>query len=256
MTIHELDRLTNIIIKDFIKELFGLDYNDIILPKNIPIILSSKNMYGSGAFLLPQNNELLQNSFEEGIIVLNGKFYNTLLSNVTDSDYDINNLIVTLIHEKIHANKVVMTNYSAFGCQDNHNLNDTSLLEEYNHLLQKQDVYIDPIQDKKSFDQFFEVLDEALVELISILAFRMFKNKKAKRNETIMDMIKIINQRCEKDDDIKIITNIMIRHNDLDLLKWAIYPLEFQEYDMMYDYFNQYVTTNDMMYVKKMYKKR
>ena len=39
MTIHELDRLTNIIIKDFIKELFGLDYNDIILPKNVPIIL-------------------------------------------------------------------------------------------------------------------------------------------------------------------------------------------------------------------------
>lgn len=70
MTIHELDRLTNIIIKDFIKELFGLDYNDIILPKNVPIILSSKNMYGSGAFLLPQSNELLQNSFEEGIIVL------------------------------------------------------------------------------------------------------------------------------------------------------------------------------------------
>lgn len=33
MTIHELDRLTNIIIKDFIKELFGLDYNDIILQK-------------------------------------------------------------------------------------------------------------------------------------------------------------------------------------------------------------------------------
>lgn len=122
MTIHELDRLTNIIIKDFIKELFGLDYNDIILPKNVPIILSSKNMYGSGAFLLPQSNELLQNSFEEGIIVLNGKFYNTLLGNVTDSDYDIDNLIVTLIHEKIHANKVVMTNYSAFGCQDNHNL--------------------------------------------------------------------------------------------------------------------------------------
>ena len=156
MTIHELDRLTNIIIKDFIKELFGLDYNDIILPKNVPIILSSKNMYGSGAFLLPQSNELLQNSFEEGIIVLNGKFYNTLLGNVTDSDYDIDNLIVTLIHEKIHANKVVMTNYSAFGCQDNHNLNDTSLLEEYNHLLQKQDVYIDPIQDKKIFDQIFE----------------------------------------------------------------------------------------------------
>lgn len=178
------------------------------------------------------------------------------MENVTDSDYDINNLIVTLIHEKIHANKVVMTNYSAFGCQDNHNLNDTSLLEEYNHLLQKQDVYIDPIQDKKSFDQIFEVLDEALVELISILAYRMFKNKKAKRNETIMDMIKIINQRCENDDDIKIITNIMIRHNDLDLLKWAIYPLEFQEYDMMYDYFNQYVTANDMMDVKKMYKKR
>lgn len=175
---------------------------------------------------------------------------------VTDSDYDINNLIVTLIHEKIHANKVVMTNYSAFGCQDNHNLNDTSLLEEYNHLLQKQDVYIDPIQDKKIFDQIFEVLDETLVELISILAYRMFKNKKAKRNETIMDMIKIINQRCENDDDIKIITNIMIRHNDLDLLKWAIYPLEFQEYDMMYDYFNQYVTANDMMDVKKMYKKR
>ena len=120
----------------------------------------------------------------------------------------------------------------------------------------KQDVYIDPIQDKKSFDQIFEVLDEALVELISILAYRMFKNKKAKRNETIMDMIKIINQRCENDDDIKIITNIMIRHNDLDLLKWAIYPLEFQEYDMMYDYFNQYVTANDMMDVKKMYKKR
>ena len=178
------------------------------------------------------------------------------MGNVTDSDYDINNLIVTLIHEKIHANKVVMTNYSAFGCQDNHNLNDTSLLEEYNHLLQKQDVYIDPIQDKKIFDQIFEVLDETLVELISILAYRMFKNKKAKRNETIMDMIKIINQRCENDDDIKIITNIMIRHNDLDLLKWAIYPLEFQEYDMMYDYFNQYVTANDMMDVKKMYKKR
>lgn len=100
------------------------------------------------------------------------------------------------------------------------------------------------------------MLDETLVELISILAYRMFKNKKAKRNETIMDMIKIINQRCENDDDIKIITNIMIRHNDLDLLKWAIYPLEFQEYDMMYDYFNQYVTANDMMDVKKMYKKR
>ena len=59
MTIHELDRLTNIIIKDFIKELFGLDYNDIILPKNVPIILSSKNMSGSGAFLLSQSNELL-----------------------------------------------------------------------------------------------------------------------------------------------------------------------------------------------------
>lgn len=256
MTIQELDKLTNVIIKDFIKELFGLDYDDIILPENIPIILSSQKMYGLGAFLLPQSKELVQYSFDKGIIVLNGNFYNTLLENVTDSDYDINNLIVTLIHEKIHANKVVMTNYSAFSSQNYYNLTATSLVEEYNSLLQKQEVYIDPIQDKESFNQFYKTLDEAMVELISILAYRMFKNKKAKRNETIMEMVKVINQRCDKDDDIKIVTNIMIRHNNLDLLKWAIYPLEYQEYDIMYDYFNQYVMDKDKNDVKELHKKR
>ena len=256
MTIQELDKLTNVIIKDFIKELFCLDYDDIILPENIPIILSSQKMYGLGAFLLPQSKELVQYSLDKGIIVLNGNFYNALLRHDTDSDYDINNLVVTLIHEKIHANKVVMTNYSTFSSQNYHNLTATSLVEEYNSLLQKQEVYIDPIQDKESFNQFYKTLDEAMVELISILAYRMFKNKKAKRNETIMEMVKVINQRCDKDDDIKIVTNIMIRHNNLALLKWAIYPLEYQEYDIMYDYFSRYVMNKDKNDIKELHKKR
>lgn len=117
---------------------------------------------------------------------------------------------------------------------------DENKKEEYNE-------YVKSELEKESFRNDFHYdkmesqrkVDEALVETMAITACLSFLNKKS-----IMDIVKDLNQGY-KGDDVVGITGIISRHNDLELFKWMMDPLEYSKYDVNYDYFEHYINDND-----------
>ncbi len=100
---------------------------------------------------------------------------------------------------------------------------------------------------RKKLDKQKEI-DESLVECISILAY---KNNILKTKGEQVDIWKNIEQLKEatKDGDrreknVSLICEIMMKHHNLDLIKWIFFPLESEFGDVHYDYFENY-TKND-----------
>lgn len=274
MEVKEIDQLTNQIIKNFIKRLFDLECDDISLAEDVSIEFSEMSVPG---LLLPPFSKDLEvylrgkrvlskwASYSKGMILLNKKFEGALRGE-EEPEYDYEELITTLVHEKIHANVIVMTNkYFPDYVSRNGIMYDSrnSFISKYNMILSKKDeiTYCDPIQnvykkelrdndiilssDYRQAMEFSENLNEVLVELVALIASLMYFDYERNKNKSIMDIIKFINVRCNNGDAIKEITNIIINHNNLDLLKWTIYPLEYQQYDFMYDYFEHYRKASD-----------
>ena len=85
------------------------------------------------------------------------------------------------------------------------------------------------------------IIDEALVETMAIVAYQLHN----KQTDDIMGIIKDINENYDAD-DIKAITSIILRHNDLELFRWMIDPLSYQINYINYDYFKNYIIKEDI----------
>lgn len=94
---------------------------------------------------------------------------------------------------------------------------------------------------------FQEHVNEALVEIVTQLAFRQWIHK----NEDLMDSIRKLQNH--HDFHIKSMVNIILRHNDLELIKWTINPLYYQNFDLTYDYFGKYINNDDLHDVETFY---
>ncbi len=84
-------------------------------------------------------------------------------------------------------------------------------------------------------------IDEALIAIMSIITWKMHEQN----NNNIRSIVEYINQKT-KQKDIKSMTNIILKHNDLELFKWMIEPLTYQKNDIHYDFFNEYIDTEDL----------
>lgn len=94
-------------------------------------------------------------------------------------------------------------------------------------------------------------IDEALVEMMTLTACKLYQNKEREKSTDIWDMIKDVEKSFEGD-DIEIICKIMLKHHDLELFKWMIDPIEYSYGDIHYDFFEKY-TEGDEELVSQIY---
>lgn len=277
IVINMINKKTTEILKNFIQELCGIDYNDIVVADDFYIryqYKSPRDMQNNfdGEFIPPVSETLRlyledepsltidkKELYNQGMILIEGPFTNLMeiyKDKVKAKDL-LDELMTTILHEKIHANRVIMTNRPFVTYEVAY---DESLEASVNKVIYadvEEDIYKKRIKSGTALNyseyetamKEQKCIDEALVELIAIISYRLFLNKSRNRNESIMSIIKSINS-CYGDSDeidhIKAITNIIIRHNNLDLLKWMISPLEYQGFDLTYDYFGYYKREEDI----------
>ena len=272
MDLKKIKKTTDQMIKHFVDAL-GLDGEYYISCMDCPIVFGST--LGLGKFysaeapdlkihlehmLIPekQKKEILKT----GLIVINSSY----LKKEMDAEF-----ISTIIHETFHSNRMLLIN-----TQNKPDPDIESVLDYKNRFVQTSDghepLYADANQeivhgsidnsrnaiaeiknlgyDKQieltDFDdkvylkrELYQYVDETLVELMALLSIYLVKQD----STDVMDMIKRINRNFEG--DIKSITNIIIRHDNLDLLKWMLDPLTYQADDITYDYLKFYLNDDD-----------
>lgn len=272
MDLKKIKNVTDQMIKHFINSM-ELDGDYYVSCMDCSIMFGS--CLGLGKFYTPNSPDLemrfkrmlipakqKKEIRDSGLIIINDKFSNAELNP---------ELILTIIHETFHSNRVLLVN-----SQNKPDENVESVLEIDGRLIQtssndnaqyvdaNQDLVHGSIdtsknairnfellnQDKKEeltdFDdkvyskrEYYQYVDEALVELMSLLSIYLTKQN----SNDVMDMIARINRNY--DGDTKAITNIILRHGNLDLLKWMLDPLTYQANDISYDYLKNYLTKDD-----------
>lgn len=281
MELAELNNNTDQMIENFVNNL-GLDGKAYV--EATECLMTFGNIGVPGQFLSaesPALKNLLDKSklsdnkknfvLNEGLILIN-KDYKYM-----PADED---LIITCIHEKFHANRMLLAHIEKSSKNDINPIfydngrfvaNNTELIDKYidpsqDILLESIDTsnmnvkHYEDLSDDEKDDLYFAndnygdklekqyQIDEALVEIMAIVSFQLSTNK----FNDIMDIIRDINDRYEGD-DIHSMTNIILRHNDLELFKWMIDPLTYQNDDVHYDFFSHYVTDEDQEDVNDLY---
>ena len=100
-------------------------------------------------------------------------------------------------------------------------------------------------------------VNETLVELITLASYKIYKNP----NMSIIDFIKHISEiNTDEDMDLEGIRmiymcRIILSHNNLDLFKWVLSPLEHINDVIQYDYFNEYTKNDPVEYLEIFEKK-
>ena len=274
MELKEIKNKTNEMIKKLVNCL-GLDGDYYISVTDCPIAFG--NTEGISRFLTAKSPNLKsflnkmnidekkkKYIFEVGLILINKKLKNV---------HDDKEFFVTLVHETLHSNRMLFLN-SQFSETENVN----SVFYDNHHFVQSsgsnKSYYADASQDilKASIDNSSKTIkkyasipdkekeeitfsdynyenkmleqykiDETLVEIMAMTAYYLYVEK----TNDIMNAIKYINE-TNKADDIVALTNIILRHNDLELFKWMIDPLSYQVHDVNYDYFSHYIIPDDM----------
>lgn len=283
MDINELKNTTNTMMCNFINEL-GLNGNYYSSLNSCPIVYGKLDQYDLfigdtilvGRFFPPKNKELKafledcdfspedkKKYFEDGLIVINEMF----------KDKPVNKLLlITCIHERYHSNRMILTEPPYSGNED---IDDLFYVD--NHFVrnseESKEKYIDPAQeiilgsidqskdiihyyqnlpfnkkddlqfDSTAFDDkkaFQYAIDETLIDLMARITYELSTKKYA----SIMDVLKDLNDNSKKP-SFRAMSNIILKHNDLELFKWMIDPLSYQVDDIHYDFFLNYVSKDD-----------
>lgn len=273
MKIVELRDISNEMLSNFVDKL-GLDGKAYVESTKCPMIFGDLGVpgkfYTAGDMALKrflESEKLPQDQkdyiLEEGLIVIDSDYKDMPI----DAD-----IITTCIHEKLHANRMLLAHMvESSNDEINPMFYDKGRFVENNTEL--TDKFIDPNQDillgsidtsKKNVEHYQNLsddekddlyfandnydnklqqqyhIDEALVELMALVAYQLSSNK----FNNIMDIVKDINEHYDAD-DIHSMTNIILRHNDLELFKWMIDPLTYQNGDIHYNFFAHYITNED-----------
>ena len=277
MNINEIKEKSDYMIKHFVD---SLNLNGSFYIENTKCPVAVDNIGVPGMFLTAGSRELenylnmrkvpkerQKYYLSEGLIVISNNL----------NQFDEPNVYVTIIHEKLHAGRMILLNTSY---NDNREYNSVIYNNNrYEKVLDSNKPYyadasqeilrgsidsskktinkfkeysideleVKSFEDEKTNDKLYEqqLIDEALVELMAIISYDLYKNK----SSNIMDTVKRINTKY-KGQDIKAITNIILRHNDLELFKWMLDPLSYQLDDVHYDFFNNYLFKEDLEDIK------
>lgn len=283
MDIKELTEKSRKMLTIFVNEL-GLD-GDSYVQINEPIF-----MFGTppiqndakGQYLAPDekdlyeflnnhtfNDETIEKIKSNGLILIN-PIYNT-------EEY-AKELVVTAIHERIHANRDVLL-YDVF---QNGEKNESSYLVDptsrkieqntsnfsTNHADASQDILkgvIDNAQstidsyNSKTSNELTNMnnsdkkvkslikkqinIDETLVEIMSILAYNLSIYKEKNISADIWDILDDLS--CYSyGNPLGTMSDIILDHHDFELFNWMIDPIGYSNGDIHYDFFKDY-TKND-----------
>lgn len=214
----------------------SLSDSDKSLAKNIGMIVFSKDYF---------NHE---SEKEQLITIMHEKLHarrNLLIRDLdNDEGYNLNNGVVEPMSMRYNVH------YADPGQEILHGNVDSSRTKVNKYLKmsasEKEDIKFANEEEgaKRGYDQ---EVDESLVELMTYCAYYLYINQ----NKTIKDFLTIYSNI--DDEKISSLCKIMLSHNDLELFKWMISPIEYTMGDIHYDFFKNY-TKDDSSELKEPFK--
>lgn len=286
MNLKELREKSLNILKDFV-DAIGLDGEFYFSTCNCPISWGRPKAGGTGEYVTPGSKRLdtllskvnyddrtKKMLNQRGLILIDSKYKTRL---------DEPDLFITIMHETLHSNRNLMLydatreekNENAYNFNDGRFQQNTS---EYSltYADASQDILkgnIDTARstvssyDNMTSDQIEDMefdlgnrdaqmgkqqtVDEALVELMSVVAYKLYSNKQNGKSTNIWD---ILNETAIHFDgeDLGIMCRIIIKHQDLELFYWMLDPISYSQGDIHYDFFGNY-TKNDGELLEELY---
>ena len=265
----------------------GSDGMAFVSLNNCPMTWGRPKMGGVGEFVthysqrmqgilanskMDDNTKKVVNS--KGLIIIDQKYRNM------DDNPD---LFVSIIHETIHSNRDLLifdatredSNEKAYTYEGDKIVQSTSN-HSFVHADASQDILKGSIDDSRrtvsAYDSVSteklqdiefdtgkrdtqmgkqQTADEALVELMSILAVKLYSNSLKGKTTDIWELISETRDYFEGE-DISIMCDIILKHGDFELFHWMIDPIGYSVGDVHYDFFKWY-TQNDQELLDQLY---
>ncbi len=280
MELKELRKTIDEIIEGFVNAL-GLNGKYYVESSKCPMAFS--NRIAEGKFFTPQSEDLINFLKHYNLTEEQKKIYlnNGLIaiSNKYKEQPADKNFLVSCVHETFHSKRTLLINK-----QKDINPDYPSILFHDGHFVQNNDDttprYVDAAQDvllasidssSNTINKYNEMpdndkigiywendvytgklesqenVDEALIELMSIIAVEAYT-----KGKSIGETLKKVSE-SNLHEDLKAMSRIIIRHNDLTLFNWIIMPLEYQVGDVNHDFFANYINDEDKEDAKIIY---
>lgn len=286
MELRDIKNISTQMIRVFVDSI-GLDGKYYAGTCNSPMFWGRPKLDNEGEFVTPNTsriNKLLnQITLDDkskkiissrGLILVNSKY--------RTQEVDMN-LFVTVIHEMIHSNRNLMIydairddkNENAYNYKNGRFIQNTfdydfTFVDASQDLLKgnlddnKEDVDILNKKTNNELDNMEfasgkrdeqmsnqQIVDEALVELMAILSYLLYKDFENGINPDVWKYIEDVSHKYEGS-DIGYICEIILRHQDFELFYWMIDPITYSFENIHYDFFKDY-TKNDQDLLKKLY---
>lgn len=308
MDLKETREKSKKMLANFLNEI-GLDGEAYVANcNNCPMVWGNPKFNTCGEFVAPESKRLegILKSLKvdertksilnkSGVILINKNYK----QKEADADF-----FVTLIHETIHSNRNLLL-FDA--TRDNKNENAYSFINKFDQNISTYNfTYADASQkilkgnidnSKKTVDSYENItseklekmeseegkigaqmekqykIDEALVEIMSVLSYYLYKDKERGKDTHIWDMMAKIKKMFKEEydeliemdlecrelgkDTIKakdkiVMCDFILRHHDFELFNWMIDPIEYSLGDVHYDFFKDY-SKNDKDLLDKLY---
>ena len=278
--------LSKQILVNFV-DAIGSDGKAFVSLNNCPITWGKPKMGGVGEFVTPYSKRMqsilakskMDDKTKE---VVNSK--GLIIIDLKYREMDTNpDLFVSIIHETIHSNRDLLifdatleeSNEKAYTYEGDKIVQSTSYYS-FVHADASQDILkgsfddsrktvnaYDGMSTDKLEDLEFEsgkrdtqmgnqqTADEALVELMSILAVKLYSNSIKGKTTDIWELIAETRDHFEGE-DISVMCDIILKHGDLELFHWMIDPIGYSMGDVHYDFFKWY-TQNDKELLEQLY---
>lgn len=286
MDLKEIRKESRKMLEAFI-ETIGLDGEMYSNLNTTPIAWGKPKLGGLGEYVSPQSarlenliskmkidDKVKRTLNNKGMILINQSYRNQ------EPDAD---LYITLIHETLHANRDLLLfdifrdgkNESAYS-YNNERLEQNTDVYSFRHADSSQEILKGSIDtsrrtvrnyDGKTSEEIEDmewaegridskmekqqIVDEALVELMAVLSYKLYTDKQKGKEPNIWATIQKAKQAYDED-DISVICEIILRHHDFELFNWMLDPIEYSSGDIHYDFFSKY-TKNDTDLVNKLY---
>lgn len=286
MELKEINSKAKEMLANFVNEI-GLDGEYYIEANgNTPVAFGKVLVDSLGEYMTPESRRLENflkgkklDSKVEKIIKDRGLI---LLNDVYKEKQPDADLYITLIHEKLHANRNLLIkdayrdeDFSAFVSDGNKIEQNTDDLKVM-YADASQDILKGSIDDSKDTiskyanidDEYVEeridldeelpeqierqkVVDESLVDMIAAISYKLYEAKECGKQTNIWEQLETIKEKSEGE-DIGYMAEIVLKHKDFELFNWMIDPITYSGGDIHYDFFSKY-TKNDKELVEKLY---
>lgn len=286
MELRDIKNMSTQMIRVFVDSI-GLDGKYYAGTCNSPMFWGIPKFGNEGEFVTPGTprlNRLLSQLKldDKSKKIISSRGFILVNSNYRTQKVDMN-LFVTVIHEMIHSNRNLMIydatrnekNEKAYNYEEGRFIQNTfdfdfSYVDASQDLIKgnidnnKDDVDILNSKTTKELDDMEfasgkineqmsnqQIIDEALVELMSILSYLLYKDFENGINPDVWKYIEDASHKYEGS-DIGYICEIILRHQDFELFYWMIDPITYSFENIHYDFFKDY-TKNDQDLLKMLY---